>query len=162
MNILAFNDSTTRPCGWVDIIVSLGEGEEKRSANIYFLVVPCESVFKGFLGRPFIATLDMVASPVHLKIKYHDNGETRYHLCWPTQSAPYPWSDIQKRLCYFSGHRKIIKGSPCGRSRCLGRQGQFRRWIHFARPFIRPAYVDITLTFFTMGVWTSSTPFPKN
>lgn len=106
MNILAFDDSTTRPCGWVDMIVSLREGEDKRSINIYFLVVPCESVFKGFLGRPFITTLDVVASPVHLKMKYPDNGETSYHLCWPTQSAPYPWNDTQNTLYYFSGHKK--------------------------------------------------------
>lgn len=144
MNILAFDDSTTRPCGWVDMIVSLKEGEDKRSTNIYFLVVPCESVFKGFLGRPFVATLDVVASPVHLKMKYPNNGETSYHLCWPTQSAPYPWSDTQKILYYFNGHKKITKGSPCGGSRCLGRQGQFWRWIHFARPLLSDLHMLIS------------------
>lgn len=59
---MIFNDSTTRPCGGINMTFSLGEEVDKRSINVYFLIVPCESIFNRILGRPFLAMLDVVAS----------------------------------------------------------------------------------------------------
>lgn len=36
------------------------------------MVVPCWSVYNYILGLPFAATLDVMASPDQLKMKYHN------------------------------------------------------------------------------------------
>lgn len=39
-------------------------------------MVSCKSVYNCILDRPFAAALDIVASPVHLKLKFHNlHGE---------------------------------------------------------------------------------------
>lgn len=35
-------------------------------------MVPCTSIYNFILGRPFAIVLDVVASLVHLKVKYHN------------------------------------------------------------------------------------------
>lgn len=37
-----------------------------------FLLVPFRSIYNYILGRPFIATLDIVASLIHVKLKYQN------------------------------------------------------------------------------------------
>lgn len=72
--LLAFNDSFTHSCGHVYLPVSLGEGNNKRMANICFFVIPWESVYHSIFGRPFLATIDTMACHIHLKINYHDDS----------------------------------------------------------------------------------------
>ena len=58
-------------------MVSIGEGNDGRSVNSQFLVVPCRSVYNFIMRRPFTSTLDTVPSLVYLKIKYHNiQGES--------------------------------------------------------------------------------------
>lgn len=42
--------------------------------NMHFLLISCASVPNDILRRSFLATLNAVASSVHLKIKYHNNA----------------------------------------------------------------------------------------
>lgn len=58
-------------------MVTLEEGMDIRTINSWFLVVPCINVYNHILGRPLELTFYVMASPVHLKLKYHnihDNG----------------------------------------------------------------------------------------
>lgn len=57
--------------GYVEMMVSVGNRKEIQKVNSQFLVVPRRSVYKFILGRLFAATLDAIASPLHLKLKYH-------------------------------------------------------------------------------------------
>lgn len=60
----------------MELLVSMGEGKNIRSIRIEFLVIPCKHIYNFILGRPFTTTLDAIASPVPLKLKYHNlNGE---------------------------------------------------------------------------------------
>lgn len=52
-------------------MVFVGEGIDIRLINTQFLVFPCRSLYNCILCRPFTITLDIVASSVHLKLKYH-------------------------------------------------------------------------------------------
>ncbi|KAI5447423.1 hypothetical protein KIW84_015036, partial [Lathyrus oleraceus] len=49
-------------------------GQQKGYSNINFLIscFLCRSVYNCILGRPFASILDIVASPVHLKLGYHN------------------------------------------------------------------------------------------
>lgn len=40
--------------------------------NLQFLFLSCMSVYSFILGRSSVATSDIVASSVHLKLKYHN------------------------------------------------------------------------------------------
>lgn len=51
-------------------MVSIGEGRKKKMMKVCFLAVPCENVYNCILGRHFLATLDVIAYTVHLKMKY--------------------------------------------------------------------------------------------
>lgn len=42
--------------------------------KVHFLVIPYESVYKEIFRISFLTKLDAVASPVHLKMKYHKNA----------------------------------------------------------------------------------------
>lgn len=59
----------------IDLTYSLGKGEDERSMRVYFMVISCESVSNCIIGRPFLATLDVVTSSIHLKMKYHISGD---------------------------------------------------------------------------------------
>lgn len=74
-SLLAVNESFTIPCGIIEMSISFGEREDERTVNVHFLVIPCENTYNVTLGRSFLSTLDMVSSPIHLKMKYHNNVE---------------------------------------------------------------------------------------
>lgn len=42
------------------------------TVDLQLLVVPCKRVYNCIVGRPFAITLDIVVSPVHLKMKYNN------------------------------------------------------------------------------------------
>lgn len=72
-NLLAFNDSSTRLCETIYLMISFEECINKRIVKMCFLVIPCKkkSVYNAILGRWFLGALDVVASTIHLKMKYH-------------------------------------------------------------------------------------------
>ena len=53
-NLQAFNRTTNYPRGYMELIVSVGSGKDIQALNFEFLVVPCKSVYKYILGRPFV------------------------------------------------------------------------------------------------------------
>lgn len=73
-SLVMFNDSSFCLCGHVYLSISLGEGNNNRIMNVCFSVISCKNVYNDILGRPFLAALDVMASPVHLKIKYQNNS----------------------------------------------------------------------------------------
>lgn len=73
-SLATFRDSSTRSYGHVDIPISLVKRINKVIVNVRFFVIPCGSVYIGILGQRFLKLLDVVASPVHLKMKYHEGS----------------------------------------------------------------------------------------
>lgn len=55
----------------IELTILLGGGKDGRNANVYFVIVLCGSVFNNILRKPFLTTLNIMAFPVHLKMKYH-------------------------------------------------------------------------------------------
>src|SRR6266487_3749988 len=66
-----FNGSTTKPWGYVDLIVTFGENKAMKSVKVKFLVVDCPSLYNCIIGRPTLAELFAVSSTIHLKLKYY-------------------------------------------------------------------------------------------
>ncbi|KAK2437304.1 hypothetical protein QL285_022212 [Trifolium repens] len=70
-DLQGFNGATTKPWGYVDLVVTFGEGDAARSVKIQFLVVDCPSLYQCILGREEMANLLAVPSTAHLKMKYY-------------------------------------------------------------------------------------------
>jgi hypothetical protein len=70
-DLQGFNGATTKPWGYVDLIVTFGEEEAAKSINIQFLVVDCPSLYNCIIGIPALANLFVVSSTIHLKMKYY-------------------------------------------------------------------------------------------
>ncbi|GAU50359.1 hypothetical protein TSUD_409320 [Trifolium subterraneum] len=68
---LTFKGSTTKPWGYVDLIVTFGENKAMKSVKVKFLVVDCPSLYNYIIGRPTLAELFAVSSTIHLKLKYY-------------------------------------------------------------------------------------------
>lgn len=58
--------------GYVEFMIFEGKGMNVRNISLQFLVVPCNNVYNFILGRPFASALDVVASLVDLKLKFHN------------------------------------------------------------------------------------------
>lgn len=63
---------TTHPWGYIEVMIYVREGRDVKIVESHFLVVPCKSSYNCIFDRPFIVALDVVASMVHLKLKFHD------------------------------------------------------------------------------------------
>ncbi|MCI53738.1 hypothetical protein A2U01_0074985, partial [Trifolium medium] len=72
-DLQGFNGTTTKPWGYVDLIVTVGANETEKSIKVQFLVVDCPSLYQCILGRTAIADLLAVPSTAHLKMKYYTN-----------------------------------------------------------------------------------------
>ncbi|GAU44610.1 hypothetical protein TSUD_241030 [Trifolium subterraneum] len=72
-DLQGFNEATTKPWGYVDLIVTFGQNETAKSIKVKFLVVDCPSLYQCIIGRTAIADLPAVASTAHLKMKYYTN-----------------------------------------------------------------------------------------
>ncbi|GAU25742.1 hypothetical protein TSUD_216730 [Trifolium subterraneum] len=70
-DLQGFNGSTTKPWGYVDLIVTFGENKAMKSVKVKFLVVDCPSLHNCIIGRPTLAELFAVSSTIHLKLKYY-------------------------------------------------------------------------------------------
>lgn len=76
-----FNDTVTHPLGYIEVTITLGEGHNIITIDSPFLTIPCKSVYKYILGRSFVATLNAIASSVHLKLKYHNVQQVLVTIC---------------------------------------------------------------------------------
>lgn len=72
-SILTFNDSSTRPCETLDLLVSFDKRKNNKIVNMIFFVVPSENVYNYILKRSFLEKLDIIASIVNLNMKYHND-----------------------------------------------------------------------------------------
>ncbi|MCI11018.1 hypothetical protein A2U01_0032117, partial [Trifolium medium] len=70
-DLQGFNGSTTKPWGYVDLIVTFGEEKAMKSVKVQFLVVDCPSLYNCIIGRTTLAELFVVSSTIHLKLKYY-------------------------------------------------------------------------------------------
>ena len=71
LNLQVFNGMVTRLWGYIGLMVILGEEGDTIVIDYQFLVVSSKSVYNGVLGWSFASLLDVIASPVYLKLKYH-------------------------------------------------------------------------------------------
>jgi hypothetical protein len=69
--LYGFNDSSTQPWGYVELLVTFGEEEAKKTIKVPFLVIDCQSLYNCIIGRTGLAQLGAACSTVHLKLKYH-------------------------------------------------------------------------------------------
>lgn len=49
--LLTFNNLVTRPCGAINLTLSIGEGTHMRGVTLIFLMTQCISTFKGIIGN---------------------------------------------------------------------------------------------------------------
>lgn len=71
-DLQAFNGIMTNPWGYVELMVTLGKGQNTRIIDAHFLVVLYRRVYNCIMCRTFATTLDAVASSIHLKMKCYE------------------------------------------------------------------------------------------
>ncbi|GAU32257.1 hypothetical protein TSUD_53840 [Trifolium subterraneum] len=89
-DLQGFNGSTTKPWGYVDLIVTFGENKAMKSVKVKFLVVNCPSLYNCIIRRPTLAEPFAVSSTIHLKLKHYTkdgqvatiNGDIEAALRW--------------------------------------------------------------------------------
>jgi len=71
-----FNDSSTKPWGYVELLVTFGEGDRVKTIKIPFIVIDFSSLYNCIIGRTGLAQLGAACSIAHLKPKYHADNNT--------------------------------------------------------------------------------------
>lgn len=71
-NLKAFNDTLTYPMGYTELTVIISKGRDTRRVDLQFLEISYKSARNYNLGRPFATTMDVMASLVHIELKYHN------------------------------------------------------------------------------------------
>lgn len=57
-----FSPCDTRPCGTINLLVSIGEGKNKRIVKICLLIILCRNIYNGILKRSFVRALNATTS----------------------------------------------------------------------------------------------------
>ena len=70
-DLQGFNDSISKPWGYMELLVTFGEDTTTRQVKVHFLVIDCPSLYNCILGRLTLAKLTVVPSTVHLKMKFY-------------------------------------------------------------------------------------------
>jgi len=68
--LYGFNGSSTQPWGYVQLLVTFGEEEAKKTISIPFSEIDCPSLYNCIIGRTRLE-LSAACSTAHLKLKYH-------------------------------------------------------------------------------------------
>lgn len=68
--VRGFNGSTTAPMGYVDLSVTLGEGDRQRVRILSFVVLDVPTSYNAFLGRPALAKFRAYLAPWCLLLKF--------------------------------------------------------------------------------------------
>lgn len=78
--------------------------------DLYFMVVSSKSVYNFILGKPFAATLDIMASPVHLKMKNHNLHDEHATICFDlSEENKYTRLYNATRTWYqFEGRNEVL------------------------------------------------------
>jgi len=69
--LYGFNSSYKQPWSYIQLLVTFGEGEAKKTITVPFLVIDCPSLYNCIIGRTRLAQLGAACSTAHLKLKYH-------------------------------------------------------------------------------------------
>jgi len=69
--LYGFNSSSKQPWSYIQLLVTFGEGEAKKTITVPFLVIDCPSLYNCIIGRTRLAQLGAACSTAHLKLKYH-------------------------------------------------------------------------------------------
>jgi len=69
--LYGFNGSSTQPWGYVELLVTFGEMDPKKTTKIPFLVIDCPSLYNCIIGGTGLAQLSATCSTAYLKLKYH-------------------------------------------------------------------------------------------
>lgn len=77
----AFNSLVTLPWGFIELMETFSKGRDVRALDIQFLVVHCRSVYNYFFRILFATSFDVIASTVHLKMKYHNVDDELVTFC---------------------------------------------------------------------------------
>lgn len=101
-------NTTTHPWGYVELMISIGEEKYAWLGNSQLLVVSCINVYNCIMGRPFATTLDVLASSVHFKLKYHNLQGNR------SPSMSILWEQEEYIKCSSEMRRRHINGNQCG------------------------------------------------
>lgn len=127
-SLLSFNDSSTLPCGTIELPVSFGEGEDWKTMNMHFLVIPYESVYNDILGRSFLTKFDTVNSLIHLKMKYHNDSWKSVGISVGLPRARLIHKGILKNLiAIFITYERIVKNYNKDRPRRPRRRNVAKR-----------------------------------
>ncbi|XP_058767845.1 uncharacterized protein LOC131641557 [Vicia villosa] len=70
-DLYGFNGTTTKPLGYVELIVTFREEEASRQVKTRFLVIDYKTLYNCIIGRPTLAELTAVPSTAHLKMKFY-------------------------------------------------------------------------------------------
>lgn len=81
-NLHGFNETSTRPWGYIKLGVTFGEEMDEQTVETPFLVVSVVSIYTCILGRPTLATLDVVTSTVRLKMNITTRTVTWLQSTW--------------------------------------------------------------------------------
>jgi len=74
--LYSFKGSSTKPWGYVKLLVTFGEGNGTKTIKISFLVIDCTSLYNCIIGRTGLAQLGTACSTAHLKLNYHADNCT--------------------------------------------------------------------------------------
>jgi len=91
-----FNESSTKPWGYVELLVSFEEGDGKKPIKIPFLVIDGASLYNCIIARTGLARLGAAFSTAHLKLKYHVNGDTITTLHADIEAAQRCFHQVNK------------------------------------------------------------------
>ena len=71
LDLQGFNGLTSKPRGYVKLMVTFSEDTATRQVKVHFLVIDCPSLYNCILRRLTLAELVAVPSTVHLKTKFY-------------------------------------------------------------------------------------------
>ena len=97
--ICGFNGALTTPIGYVELLVTLGQGDRPRVRILPFVVLDVESHYNAFLGRPALAEFRACIAPWCLLLKF------------PTDSGVGTMRGDQAtgRACYVAELKMLMK-----------------------------------------------------
>lgn len=69
-SLFGFTGHAVNPLGIINLPLSLGEGDTRKTRIVGFVIVDAPSAYNVILGRPTMAIFTAVASTLHQKIKF--------------------------------------------------------------------------------------------
>lgn len=107
-DLQGLHNTTTHPWGYVELMISIGEEKDAWLGNSQLLIVPRINANNCIMGRPSASTLDVVASLVHFKLKYHNLQKNR------SPSMSILWEQGEYIKCSSEIRRRHINENRCG------------------------------------------------